>query len=126
MGHTHEDVDQLFSRIGDQIRKSGCESLPGSYTMLLKLVLFYYDVCLDLLRVVEKSSTPNPASRLINYVWDIKEWIQPYLLTMEGHSKYAAFRFTLDSKGHSEMHYKQNSDMPWQPEKDGIKLLSVS
>ena len=26
---THEDVDQLFSKIGERIRKHGCESLPG-------------------------------------------------------------------------------------------------
>ena len=29
VGHTHEDVDQLFSRIGAEIKKSGIESLPG-------------------------------------------------------------------------------------------------
>ena len=34
VGHIHEDVDQLFSRIGEKIRKSGCESLPGKATML--------------------------------------------------------------------------------------------
>lgn len=34
VGHTHEDVDQLFSRIGEGIRKAGCESVPGSKTIL--------------------------------------------------------------------------------------------
>ena len=29
VGHTHEDIDQPFSKIGAEIRHSGCESLPG-------------------------------------------------------------------------------------------------
>ncbi len=29
VGHTHEDVDQLFSKIGDEIRHTGAESIPG-------------------------------------------------------------------------------------------------
>ena len=37
VGHTHEDVDQLFSRIGDKIRKSGCESLPGKHLYICSL-----------------------------------------------------------------------------------------
>lgn len=31
VGHMHEDVDQLFSKIGEEIRKTGSESLPGDY-----------------------------------------------------------------------------------------------
>ena len=29
VGHTHEDIDQLFSKISVTIQRSGCESLPG-------------------------------------------------------------------------------------------------
>jgi len=29
VGHTHEDVDQFFSRIALQLRKNGAESIPG-------------------------------------------------------------------------------------------------
>ena len=29
VGHTHEDIDQLFSKISETIRHNGCESLPG-------------------------------------------------------------------------------------------------
>ena len=38
---------------------------------------------------------------------------------------YAVFRFTLNTDGHSELHYKNSSDIPWQPEEDGIRLISV-
>ncbi len=30
VGHTHEDVDQLFSKIGDEIKRSGSESISGT------------------------------------------------------------------------------------------------
>ena len=29
MGHTHEDIDQLFSKISDEIKRIGCECIPG-------------------------------------------------------------------------------------------------
>lgn len=29
VGHTHEDVDQLFSKISSEIKGIGSESLPG-------------------------------------------------------------------------------------------------
>lgn len=29
VGHTHKDIDQLFSKIGDEIHCSGAESIPG-------------------------------------------------------------------------------------------------
>lgn len=29
VGHIHEDIDQLFSKISETIRHSGCESIPG-------------------------------------------------------------------------------------------------
>ena len=30
-GHTHEDVDQLFSKISAEIRRAGAESIPGLF-----------------------------------------------------------------------------------------------
>ena len=52
VGHTHEDVDQLFSKIGEEIRKLGCESFPGKnslnqlfiHTFLLKLWKYYLQI----------------------------------------------------------------------------------
>jgi len=29
VGHTHEDIDQLFSSVAREIRQAGCDSIPG-------------------------------------------------------------------------------------------------
>lgn len=35
VGHTHEDIDQVFSRVSDNLRQSGCESIPGICAYLI-------------------------------------------------------------------------------------------
>lgn len=30
VGHTHEDIDQLFSKVAEEINAHGCKSLPGN------------------------------------------------------------------------------------------------
>lgn len=95
VGHTHEDVDQLFSRIGERIRKGGCESLPGE-----RIIYILYYTCIliiiytVLLASVHSSYTPNPTVSMVDGVWDFKSYFEPYLNKMQGHSKYGAFRFT--------------------------------
>ena len=79
----------------------------------------------QLLQVITRSSTPNPDSKLIDGVWDFKKWMEPYLGIIEKHSKYLVFRFTLNSSGKAELHYKRFSDHPWEPEKDEICVIEV-
>ena len=126
VGHIHEDVDQLFSRIGDEIRTTGCESLTGKCALDHSIDNYYgFDLHAALLDLFARSSTPSPVATLISCVWDAKELLQPYLEPLEGHSRYAVFRFTLNSEGKSEMHYKASSDKPWEPKEAGLQLLSV-
>ena len=44
VGHTHEDIDQLFSRISKQLTLKGAESLPGNnYAfIIIHVVCRYY------------------------------------------------------------------------------------
>ena len=47
VGHTHEDIDQMFSRISDSIRKTGCESIQGyCETYCTYCVSFYVHTCI--------------------------------------------------------------------------------
>lgn len=47
------------------------------------------------------------------------------MASMEGHSKYHVFRFTLDASKRAVLHYKQFSTMPWEPKNSGVHVLSV-
>ena len=126
MGHTHEDIDQLFSKIAEEIRRAGCQSIPGIcnnyYSVLISATFLFLS---DLLQLIHRSSTPNPSTYQLSAVWDFKRWLEPVLGAVGGHSKYLVFRFTLGSTSRAEMHYKRFSAMPWEPSGDGIHLLSV-
>ena len=46
VGHTHEDIDQVFSRVTDNLRQSGCESIPGNGKYLLfKICIISPKIC---------------------------------------------------------------------------------
>ena len=51
--------------------------------------------------------------------------MEPYLCNLEQHSKYLAFRFTLDGDGKAELHYKRLSNMEWEPSGNGVHVLVV-
>ena len=76
----------------------------------------------DLIGLIHHCSTPNPTTVLLDGVWDFKQWLEPYMAVVEQHSWYHCYRFTRNSAGISEMHYKQYSGQPWLPDKDGIQL----
>ena len=81
----------------------------------------------ELLQKIHQCSTPNPATELLAGVWDFKNWMNPFLTNVSGHSKYLVFRFTLGPNGiQSEMHYKKFSDQLWQPTNAGLRIISVS
>ena len=78
------------------------------------------------MKVITNSSTPAPKTTLLEGLWDYKSWVEPSLNPIKNHSKYLCFRFTLNSCGKAELHYKRFSDMPWKPEKDGSEILKVA
>ena len=97
------------------------------HTVFIFSFLFFFLIYFsDLLQLITQSSNPNPKSVLLTSVWDFKSWMEPYLGLIGGHSKYLVFRFTLGSFGKAELHYKQFSTMPWEPEGTGVHVLSVS
>ena len=56
----------------------------------------YYELT-DLVEKIHGSYHPNPTSKLLEGVWDFKEWMKPFLGKVENHSKYHVFRFTKKS-----------------------------
>jgi len=92
VGHTHEDIDQFFSKISKKIKMSGCESLQGLYLCVALLLLCIF--ALDLMKRIQESCKARPVCQILDGVWDFKDWMKPFLGKIENHSKYHAFKFS--------------------------------
>lgn len=69
MGHTHEDIDQMFSRFSVAL----CDSNTETPKHLAERLHVAY--------------TPNPTLWEIPFVLNFKSWIEPTLVDMHGHSR---------------------------------------
>ncbi|XP_078574037.1 uncharacterized protein LOC144860600 [Branchiostoma floridae x Branchiostoma japonicum] len=68
-GHTHEDVDQMFSRISTYLERHDATSLP------------------ELFQAVKASYNPSPDCRFMNSMWDFKTPIDQQIANISGHSR---------------------------------------
>lgn len=75
VGHTHEDIDQMFSRWGWQL--NGVVALDQH----------------ELAEIIRKSYTPNPVVSFITAVADIKGMLQSRLNPLSGSRDVHAFTF---------------------------------
>ena len=104
VGHTHEDIDQRFSVISGTLKRQDIDSLQ------------------ELLELIKKGASHIEAfatSRHLEYVWDWKEFITPYL-----HSGLNTF-VEIPTKHHFEFYLKENKpfvqtkdytrDPMWEP-----------
>ncbi|XP_038063298.1 uncharacterized protein LOC119733986 [Patiria miniata] len=98
VGHTHEDVDQLFSRIAEKLRHNDVYTLE------------------ELHEVVENSYTPRVLVRQLfgSDLWDIKSWLLPHLKPIGNHSKPHHFLFK-KVNGAARMYYRMWCCDPWRP-----------
>ncbi|XP_070548820.1 uncharacterized protein [Ptychodera flava] len=99
VGHTHENVDQMFSKISSRLQ------ISNAYTMD------------DLETTVIASYTPPIKWRNITekHLFNIKEWLIPHMPgKMQGHSKQHNFRFH-KVNGTAYMQYRQWCTDPWEP-----------
>ncbi|XP_077864883.1 uncharacterized protein LOC144350661 [Saccoglossus kowalevskii] len=98
VGHTHENVDQMFSKISTGLRKD------NAYTVE------------DLISIIKNAYTPAINVAVLGPLLNIKEWLIPHLYgNFNGHSKPHNFRFRkVDQKTY--MHYRLWSSDPWEPQ----------
>ncbi|CAH1252417.1 Hypp9281 [Branchiostoma lanceolatum] len=98
VGHTHEDVDAVFSQFSHKLDRKDAKTTS------------------ELEEVLKSSFHPEPKVEQFVAIWDIKNWLKPYLAPIEGHSKPHMYRFTKDSRGHVTMQYKMwSTDTVWRP-----------
>ncbi|XP_078593186.1 uncharacterized protein LOC144871538 [Branchiostoma floridae x Branchiostoma japonicum] len=97
VGHTHEDIDQLFSKIQSQLKKRNATTMDG------------------LLQVIEQSYTPQPKAAEIDQqqMYDIKEWLDTAMLYMEHHNYPHAFKIERQDEVVTMLYKMWSSDKEW-------------
>lgn len=98
-GHTHVDVDQMFSRLSVAIQRSGCLT----YQDLLKLLRGCYK---------QNQGETSEGGATIQYaemdqIFAIREWLIPHMEPVHALLEYHHFRFTREGQK-CTMDYK-----PW-------------
>ncbi|XP_078694222.1 uncharacterized protein LOC144923518 [Branchiostoma floridae x Branchiostoma belcheri] len=68
-GHTHEDVDQLFSRFSTHLQREDAPTVP------------------ELFRRLSNAYTPHPECRLMTSMWDYRNIIDKEIGAISGHSR---------------------------------------
>ena len=88
VGHTHEDVDALFSKISQKLKKNDAETIPHLKELL-----------------------PDPTD--LENMLDIKTWLQPSLSVVKKHTGPHHYRFSRQN-GDVVGHYKSHQDKDWE------------
>ena len=100
VGHTHEDIDSMFSTIADQLRRTDAETLPELLYLL-----------------------PNPQQ--LHGMFDIRTWLTPHLAeTIKGHTKPHQFKFVKNEKESVCVYYRGSSRGAWQSSHNFFRRLS--
>lgn len=99
-------IVQFFSRISKRLRKKDCMTLPA------------------LEKHVEKAHTPMAETFLMDFVYDIKNWLEPYLNGIKNHVYPHSYTFFKKDRK-VQMKYKAwANDKTWLPEGSGLQMLN--
>ncbi|XP_071500356.1 uncharacterized protein [Diadema antillarum] len=106
-GHTHEDIDQLFSRISTHTSKHNIPTLSS------------------LLSHIPKSySKPNTTAERIHNIFNIRDWLQTHINRPSHHSHPHQFKIT-KVKGKAVIHTKKwSNSSEWQATTGCSHILS--
>eukprot|EP01103_Thecamoeba_quadrilineata_P019099 TRINITY_DN75_c0_g1_i3.p1 TRINITY_DN75_c0_g1~~TRINITY_DN75_c0_g1_i3.p1 ORF type:complete len:751 (-),score=109.78 TRINITY_DN75_c0_g1_i3:31-2283(-) len=111
-GHTHEDVDQLFSTFAVPMKETSVSSLPQFIEYLDK----WYP-----------RANSRPTAIFLTCLYDFKTWLEPHLARLEGHSKPHSFLFKKDVDGDVKLWYRDycSSKEDWQGDQNnnGVALF---
>ena len=108
VGHTHEDIDAMFSKFSEKLRTSMTFTFPH--------LMQHFQLC----------QSTRPAPFLLTHVPDFKSYIEGFLCdskdTLVGHSKPLHFRFYMQGDI-PLMQYKMHpKSIEWLPREGGIEL----
>jgi hypothetical protein len=114
VGHTHEDVDQMFSTFNIGLKNSGkCYSVEQ---FVNSFPIWYTKPLL------------RPKIRYFTQAWSWKEWIGPFLRTIDGTAKPHVFHLKMNAHCEVDLLTKSfySTTDPWMgPYKVHISILCL-
>ncbi len=132
VGHTHEDIDQFFSRISTQLNQTGAETLPGKIIIIIIIIIHAWKSSkfLDLEAQISASSTPSAKVKIVDSILDVRSWIMPCLEGFHGHSGPHCFKFVADPTVTAEdsrvlMYYRNWCTDAWCETEEALAILKV-
>ena len=111
VGHTHVDVDQMFSNVAKKYKKSNCESMVDLIDLCSKVY-----------------STDNYTVNLVHQIWDFKSWLSPYIQPFLGLSHFHCFSISQDpNDDYPTIKYKKyTSDSEWIGKFEIIRVTPIN
>jgi len=86
VGHTHEDIDQLFSCISGRLLKINVRTL------------------VELIREIGNSYSPAVETNILHFMCDVKEWLEGCAVPkLSGHIHQHQFKIIKGPDGHALM-----------------------
>ena len=135
VGHTHEDIDQMFSHVSTYLKKNSVYTLGGMYLLIAcdtdknnSCVTFLNSILnIDLEQAVYNSDQEIVGVKQLRRVFDYKSWLLPYTETPHNHTAPHNFHFCMGSGGKVVMFYCNWSSNDWlpAPPKDGLTILKI-
>ncbi|XP_035662490.1 uncharacterized protein LOC118406535 [Branchiostoma floridae] len=103
VGHTHEDIDQMFSRVADKLRHQEAHTPEQLINMM-------------------------PECSRLRGLYNIRDWLKPSIPTIQGQSQPGQFRFRLSKEDPDvvDMFYRKGQGQPWNKLKNGMFKRSES
>ena len=139
VGHTHEDIDQLFSCISRRLKHKSAVTIPGikaNRAFFPRWLVGFVScaICRDpyshfscvfyveLTQAIQSSFVPKPKVILLESVTDAKAWMHEQTPPLHDHLKAHQFKFVHTAEG-TMMFYKEwSTDNFWLPQ-TGLAVL---
>ncbi|XP_071143900.1 uncharacterized protein [Mytilus edulis] len=109
VGHTHEDIDQVFSRFSVWLSKFSTLTMD------------------QLLKAFESCYNPHPLSVQLDHVFNFTNWLEKHIEKIEGHSKPHCYKISKDQDGKTKLYFKNwSTDKDWTDATAENALLKTS
>ena len=107
VGHTHEDIDQMFSCISRRLAKFNARTL------------------LELIREIGLSYSPAIVASIITFMYDVRGWLESFFTpNVNGHIHQHQFKLARGPEGKALLFCKKwSTTKEWSPQ-SGIQLLT--